>query len=146
MPFKNDSLSVSTRDGRDITLLEELVYVTEAGETITVPVGSQADGCSTPKAVWNLIPPFGAYWMAAVLHDYLYRKTERPKEECDLLFLEAMKSLGVDLLLRQTIYEGVHLGGAWSFDDDRRPKLKALLTRSRGTGSTSKAPALQADP
>jgi len=131
MPFKNTDLAVRTSDGRNIVLLEDLVYVTEAGETIIVPVGSTADGCSTPREVWNLLPPFGQYWLAAVLHDFLYRKTTRTQAECDLLFLEAMKSLDVDLLIRETIYEGVHLGGSWAFNDDRRLKLQALAARHR---------------
>jgi hypothetical protein len=131
VPFKNTDIAVRTSDGRNITLLEDLVYVTDAGETITVPIGATADGCSTPREVWNLLPPFGQYWMAAVLHDFLYRKTARPQAECDLLFLEAMKSLDVDLLVRETIYEGVHLGGSWAFNDDRRLKLQALAARHR---------------
>lgn len=128
MPFKNTDIAVRTSDGHNFVLLEELVYVTEAGETITAPVGATTDGCSTPKEIWNMIPPFGQYWMGAVLHDYLYRMSGKPKDQCDLIFLEAMQSLGVDLLLRETIYEGVHLGGEWSFNDDRHPKLKLLAT------------------
>ena len=41
------------------------------------------------------------------------------KEKCDALLLEAMESLGVGVVERQTIYEGVVLGGAASFDQDR---------------------------
>ena len=81
--------------------------------------------------MWGMIPPFGTYWLAAVLHDFLYRETDRTKEECDLLFLEAMKSLGVDLLLREAIYEGVRFGGGEAFNTDRRPKLKAWLQREK---------------
>ncbi len=130
MAFHNANLSVTTIDGRHVRLLESLVYETETGELIIVPAGAESDGCSTPQTIWNLLPPFGTYWLAAVLHDYLYRQTARPKPECDLLFLEAMASLGVDLLTRETIYEGVRLGGAWAFDDDRRPKLQEFMRRA----------------
>jgi hypothetical protein len=139
MPFLKTNLIVSTSDGRNVVLQEELTYVTEAGETIVVPVGATADGCSTPKEVWILIPPFGQYWLAAVLHDYLYRKTKKTREECDKLFLEAMESLGVDLILRTTIYNGVRLGGSWAFDDDRKQTLRHL------TAPASVAPVGSAD-
>jgi len=131
MPFNQTNIQVSTKDGRHVVLMEPLVYVTNTGEVITVPAGAESDGCSTPQAVWNLLPPFGLYWKAALLHDYLYRKTTRLKDECDLLFLEAMASLGVDLITREAIYEGVHLGGSLAFDDDRRPKMQAFLRRAQ---------------
>lgn|SRR5574337_169544 len=123
MPFAKPTLKVETGDGRFFTLLEPLIYTTNAGEVITVPIGCTTDGASTPKAIWNVIPPFGTYWLAAVLHDYLYRVTNRPKFECDNLLLEAMVSLRVDEALRNAIYDGVHLGGQISFDEDRKINL-----------------------
>ncbi len=125
--FEKLTLKIETGDGRNVTLLEILRYRTKAGELIEVPVGTTSDGASTPKWMWNLIPPFGKYWLAAVLHDYLYRITQKPKDYCDDIILEAMESLGVDLFLREAIYEGVHLGGDVAFNDDRRVKLKLYL-------------------
>jgi hypothetical protein len=103
-----------------MTLLAPVVYTTKAGETIVIPQGTTSDGASTPEAIWNVVPPFGKYWRAAVLHDYLYRVTKRPKNQCDELLLEAMESLGVNALERYTIYEGVKFGGYSSFVDDRK--------------------------
>jgi hypothetical protein len=123
MPFAKRTLKVETGDGRFFDLLEPLVYTTNSGEVITVPIGCTTDGASTPREIWNIIPPFGTYWLAAVLHDYLYRITERSKAECDHLLLEAMISLGVDEALRNAIYEGVHIGGTVSFDEDRKINL-----------------------
>jgi Protein of unknown function (DUF1353) len=125
--FHSQNIAVRTGDGRNFILLEDLLYTTKAGETIVAQAGSASDGASTPKEIWSIIPPFGSYWLAAVLHDYLYRVTNRPKDECDSILLEAMESLGVPLLLREAIYEGVHVGGEIAFDDDRRVKLKAYI-------------------
>jgi len=127
MSFAKATLRVESSDGRFFKLLEPLVYTSESGEVIIVPEGATTDGASTPQAIWNIIPPFGTYWLAAILHDYLYRLTKRPKAECDGLLLEAMTSLGVDRLLRETIYDGVRLGGASAFDEDRRMKLLARV-------------------
>ena len=60
-------------------------------------------------------------WMAAFLHDYLYRSTNIPKDVCDSLLREAMEDLCVDWVERDAIYEGVALGGQSSFDEDRKP-------------------------
>jgi len=119
MPFKNKSLKVESVDGRNFTLLEPLVYEARNGEVITIPVGAATDGASTPQAMWNVLPPFGKYWMAAVLHDGLYRLMKQPKARCDDLLLEAMLSLGVDEREAGIIYAGIKVGGWASFEEDR---------------------------
>lgn len=125
--FAKTTLDVRTSNGRDVTLLEPLVYTAKSGEVITAPVGTVSDGASTPRVIWQVIPPFGPYWMATVLHDYLYRLTKQPRDYCDNMLMEAMESLGVEFLLREAIYEGVHLGGEVAFNDDRRVKLLAFM-------------------
>lgn len=133
MGFVKTDLSFISSDGRNITTLEPIVLTRPNGEVITAPPGFTSDGASTPKSIWWLIPPFGTYWLACVLHDFLYRVSGRPKDECDTILMEAMTSLGVELFLREAIYEGVHLGGQWAFDNDRNPKLMALLNNRRLT-------------
>lgn len=100
-------------------MLEPFTYVTSKMERIEVPAGTASDGASTPREIWSAFPPFGDYWRAAFLHDFLYRDTDRPKDECDSLFLEAMEALGVDEAVRKTLYEGVHLAGGKAFEEDR---------------------------
>jgi hypothetical protein len=117
--FSTDILKVSTQDGRNFVLLEPFIYTTQAGLIILVPAGSTSDGASTPPEIWPTIPPFGRYWIAAFLHDYLYRYTQYPKAICDNIFKEAMVSLGVDALDAETIYLGVDLLGQSSFNQDR---------------------------
>ena len=118
--FSTTSLNVRTSDGRNFVNLEEWFFTTKAGVRIVVPIGTTSDGASTPREIWSFIPPFGTYWMAAFLHDYLYRLSSYPKEFCDVVLLEAMECLGVDVIERDAIYEGVHEEGESSFDEDRK--------------------------
>ena len=118
--FSTDQLKVSTADGHNFTLLEPFTYLCKDGTIIIVPEGSQSDGASTPQILWNTLPPFGVYFKAAFLHDFLYRATEFPKEFCDNVLLEAMECLGVNQIEADTIYEGVHLGGWMAFNEDRK--------------------------
>jgi hypothetical protein len=127
MPFDKKVLKVSTSDGHLFTTLEDFTYTRPSGEIITVPAGAETDGASTPQGIWNLLPPFGSYWLAAVLHDYLYRVTKRPRKECDDILYEAMVDLGVPFIVRTAIYDGVRLGGSWAFDDDRKAKLLKFI-------------------
>lgn len=117
--FSTDTFKVQTSDGRNFVLLESFSYITQSGILIVVPSGSTSDGASTPPELWPTIPPFGKYWKAAFLHDYLYRSTQYPKIFCDSVFKEAMIGLGIDKLESDVIYEGVNLFGTSSFDQDR---------------------------
>ena len=124
--FSTSNLYVRTSDGRNFVLLEPFSYTSNSGEVITVPAGTTSDGASTPREIWSFIPPFGTYWMAAFLHDYLYRYTQRSKDECDELLKEAMQCLSVDWVEINAIYNGVKWGGANSFDEDRKNQFTPL--------------------
>jgi hypothetical protein len=120
MGFSESDITVTTKDGQNFTLARPFFFTRPDGEVIPVPAGAQSDGASTPAVLWPTLPPFGEYWKAAFLHDYLYRETELPKDECDTIFKEAMESLGVSALDITTLYEGVHLFGWSSFAGDRK--------------------------
>ena len=119
MGFDRTEILVRTGDGRNATLVEAFSFTTKAGTVITVPAGSQSDGASTPRAIWQLLPPFGRYWLAAFLHDFLYRYTYLPKAYCDSILVEAMEWLDVDPVESKAIYDGVAIGGQAAFDADR---------------------------
>lgn len=120
MPFNKERLETYSSDGHNVILAEPFVYTTNAGEKITVPAGSKSDGASIPRLFWRIFPPFGRYWRAALLHDYLYRYTLRPKAECDKIFREAMLACGVGRLQAWIIYQGVHLFGGIAFKSCRK--------------------------
>lgn len=127
MPFNTTNFKVETSDGRNFRLLESVMYCTEVNgvlERIDIPVGTETDGASIPRIIWNVLPPFGIYWRATVLHDYLYRYTKRSRLECDNILLEAMINLGVDEVTRNVIYDGVRVGGEPAFNKDRENQAK----------------------
>ena len=85
---------------------------------VYVPAGYLTDGASVPRALWSLIPPWGRYGQAAVVHDivceYLSITVDGEpvrvtREQCDQILLEAMTVLGVPAFQRQAIYQAVSL-------------------------------------
>lgn len=87
---------------------------------ITVPTGFLTDGASIPRAFWNILSPFGPYFPAALVHDYLYSPRSNAHHlmsrlDADLIFKEAMFNLGVGWLVRETIYRAVRMFGGSSF-------------------------------
>lgn len=130
--FQSDEFTLSTKDGRNFMFMEDADYVSKTGVHYRIPIGATTDGASTPRGTWNVLPPFGAYWRPAALHDAAYRNTllvfdgtdfrvaNLAKVECDLLLREAMQLCGVNDLEENAIYEGVALGGQSSFDQDRK--------------------------
>ena len=85
---------------------------------VYVPAGYLTDGASVPRVCWSLIPPWGSYGQAAVVHDivceYLSITVDgKPqavtRAECDEILLEAMMVLGVPVPVRDAIYGAVSL-------------------------------------
>ncbi len=95
---------------------------TEHGE-IEVPVDFLTDGASVPRVFWGILCPFGDYFGAALIHDFLYSPHNRcfTRATCDAIFLAAMKDAGVPWLRRRVIYRAVRLGGWASFKGNPIP-------------------------
>lgn len=129
--FYPEDFTVITRDFRNFKSVAPNFYITRNGEKIDLPAGDESDLASTPKLVWEVVPPSGWYARAAWLHDILYRYSQRPKSECDALLLEAMQVLlsqfqdgEIRRLEREAearmFYEVVTFGGGCSFEADRK--------------------------
>lgn len=97
-------------------VVNDFLYLSDAGDSIKIRAGLITDLASTPRIVWNLYPPFGLYTGPAILHDYLYKNQFFARERCDALFLEAMKADCVPYISRQIIYRAVRAFGwaAWN--------------------------------
>lgn len=128
---RNDLL-VRTRDGRNFVLQEALEYVCDCGSRVRAPVGAETDGASTPRVLWQIVPPFGEYWLAAVLHDAAYRgtleiqakdgtwsKANFTRADADELIDQSMMSLGVSDEQRAAIYRALREFGDKAFQEDR---------------------------
>ncbi|MFW9821364.1 MAG: DUF1353 domain-containing protein [Candidatus Thorarchaeota archaeon] len=105
------SIIVKPLDSLRWELQEEITYITDNKEYINIPTGFITDFASVPRLFWNIIPPWGKYGKAAIVHDYIYKKLLFTRAYCDKLFLLIMKELKVPLWKRLTMYRAVRLGG-----------------------------------
>jgi hypothetical protein len=89
-----------------------------SGDWVNVPAGYLTDGASVPRLFWNVIPPWGAYGQAAVVHDIIceYLSITRhgqpfsvTRTACDDILMQAMEALEVPWLTRQAIHKAVSL-------------------------------------
>lgn len=85
---------------------------------VFIPAGYLTDGASVPRLLWSLLPPWGAYGQAAVLHDYLCENltiqvhgvaTAIPRAKADAAFKEAMVALDVPRWKRNVMYIAVRV-------------------------------------
>jgi hypothetical protein len=133
MPFESDwRVAVEQVDENRWRLLQRIRYDDPAIGTIEVPAGYVTDFASVPRiAVW-LIPRFGRYTVAAILHDRLLTDclgvgmvTAR---DADRLFREALREVGTPPVRRWLMWTGVRWG--------------ALASRTRRAGWLADAPAV----
>lgn len=99
-------------------LLGDFSYTRDNGTMYTAPAGMTTDLASIPRIAWSILPPFGKYTGAAVIHDYLYRAKPCTRDVADLILAEAMDAEGVEHLTRELIYKAVAAAGqdAWATD------------------------------
>ena len=81
------------------------VHNETSGQWVDVPRGYLMDGASVPQFLWSVIPPWGSYGAATIVHDilceYLQLTVEGvpckiTRKQADDILLEAMEVLGVD--------------------------------------------------
>lgn len=101
--------------GQTWMLRSTLVFESALGTQITVPEGFVTDLASIPRVFWNILPPFGAYSAAAVVHDWCYRTHRFTRCQSDGFLLEAMAICRVPFWQRVMIHTAVRLFGwhAW---------------------------------
>ena len=78
----------------------------------TVKEGFETDLASIPRVFQSVIPVLGRHRQPAIAHDYCYcGNTDLSKKDTDLMFLDAMKSVGVGWFRRWAMYWAVRVGG-----------------------------------
>ncbi|MFR9753090.1 DUF1353 domain-containing protein [Nocardia sp. 004] len=85
---------------------EPLIY-RGATEEFVVPVGFRTDFASVPRALVWLIPRYGIYTRAAILHDYLLRSQVVSVAAADGIFRRSMRELGVSMPRRWMMWAAV---------------------------------------
>lgn len=117
-------------DGEDAALDAPMNYSIEnTGIRITVPQGFVTDFASTPRWIWSMLPPFGTYQKASVVHDYLYWMQDCSKEQADKLLYIAMTEGNVDPVKRWLIYQGVKDFGDGAWAEDAKERRQGKLTK-----------------
>lgn len=87
-------------------------------EDVRVPCGYETDLASIPRILWTLLPPFGRYSQAAVIHDYLYETKgidgKYTRYEADKLFYKLMLKYGTYKWKAVIMFLAVRaFGGRW---------------------------------
>jgi len=108
---------------------------------VVVPAGFLTDGATVPRPFWSLIPPWGAYGQAAVVHDWLCEQgmlyhngelVDISRSRGDAIFKEAMKVAGVGYWTRSVMYWAVRAFAKFKRKPDAaRRALKARLEQSQ---------------
>ena len=125
--FTDELIIEPTEDSTKWKLVQPFRYWIQElhkGPVITVPAGFVTDFASIPQMFWSVLPPWGKYGKAAVVHDYLYQTALCPRDECDEVFLEAMEVLGVPYITRKTMYYAVRMFGQIAWDNHRKNDKK----------------------
>jgi hypothetical protein len=110
------ALEESQELGRDIwrVTTEFRYYIGEedSDKWVHVPRGYLTDGASSPRALWSIVPPWGSYGQAVIVHDILCEYLsvtlvglphKISRMEADRILQEAMEVLGVPASLKDKI-------------------------------------------
>ena len=74
-------------NGRSARLIKDYKVSLVGILTITAPAGFETDFASVPRLFWRIVPPWGRYSPAAVVHDFLYHTGLVTRAEADRIFL-----------------------------------------------------------
>jgi hypothetical protein len=118
--FDREMVSADTTDGLRHVLTSPLTYDTDELKQVTAPIGFWTDGASVPRILWRVYPPFGKYFRAAVIHDYLYYSGVFVRSKCDHIFREAILACGCSRVTAWTLYTGVRVGGWVAYGNYRK--------------------------
>lgn len=127
-------LVVQSIDDRKWRVNERFNYnidTADSSNAVEVPVGFITDFASIPRILWVLLPPWGKYGKAAVIHDYMYTEHKHSvfsaegvesfvqieRKQADDIFLQAMEVLGVNVITRYAMYAAVRVFGQRPWND-----------------------------
>ncbi len=126
--------AASDKLGRDYWRLKASIkfYVGKPEDNlwVWVPEGFLTDGATVPRWMYWLIPPWGRYGHATVIHDYLCENLQLyhgvdiadiTRKRADQIFNEALKVTDVNPFIRWLMYSGVTAYRWFSRKTNRKP-------------------------
>lgn len=135
MKRKNFKGEADTRNvgNRLWKLLSIIEYAPPGYNKVIVKEGFRTDYASVPRIFWIIMPPDGEYTLAAIVHDYLYHTQLRSRREADMIFLLAMRDLGVSWIKRHTMQKAVRIGG-WIPWNKRAKEIQRIRKQLENDG------------
>lgn len=113
MPFEAGDVVVRRLDDERWAVVEPLVY-RGTRDRFVVPAGFRTDFATVPRVVVWLVPRFGRYTAAAILHDWLVtvgiESGVVTTREADGVFRRVMRESGVPVVRRWLMWTGVRWG------------------------------------
>lgn len=113
MPFETPGVSVRSNGAEEWELLEPLAYRGRR-QRFVVPAGFRTDLATVPRVVVWLVPRWGLYTRAAVLHDWLCTEGIGTRavsaRDADGLFRRVLRESGVPVVRRWLMWCGVRWG------------------------------------
>lgn len=106
MPFVEGDVVVKQLTGSHWELRETVIYQGRT-DRLEVPAGFVTDFASVPRAFVWLLPRYGDYTRAAILHDHLVGTKKVSRADADGLFRRSMRELGVSLARRWIMWAAV---------------------------------------
>jgi hypothetical protein len=106
---------------------------------VEVPEGFLSDGATVPRPFWWLLPPWGTYGQAAIVHDYLCETGKmvvadaefalRTRADAERIFKDSMLASGVPTWKKNVMYIAVRVFSKLSRHPmpDPHPALEALV-------------------
>ncbi|MFE3793680.1 DUF1353 domain-containing protein [Nocardia tengchongensis] len=114
MPFLGEqAIVVEEVDAVRWRLQAPLTY-RAATDVFHVPVGFLTDFASVPRPLIWLIPRYGAYTRAAIVHDYLCEHAPVDRSDADGIFRRMLRECGVSAPQRWMMWAAVRFGGRMS--------------------------------
>jgi hypothetical protein len=115
VPFTGDVVvrELAAADGSRWRLEEPLTY-DGRDESFVVRAGFTTDFASVPQALTWLVPRYGRYTKAAILHDHLWQRCREGTfgwADADGILRRAMRELDVPFLRRWLMWGAVRLAG-----------------------------------
>ena len=123
--FTESLIVTPLADGKTWITLSDFGYEVGSegsGDTIDVQIGFYTDFASIPRVLWIILPKWGKYGNAAVIHDWVYWDQSRSRREADDIFLEAMGVLDVNHWKKYSIYWAVRIFGGFAWRANQRKK------------------------
>ncbi|MFI6165864.1 DUF1353 domain-containing protein [Nocardia sp. NPDC051052] len=113
MAFVGSGPIVEELDAKFWRVVEPLVYQ-GSSEEFVIPAGFRTDFASVPRALVWLVPRYGAYTRAAILHDFLRSSHAVSIADADGIFRRCLRELGVAVPRRWMMWAAVRLGSGLS--------------------------------